>query len=568
MSKEFFGCCKKCKTPFTSEKESLCGTCNTHRRKQCILCEVSLPFHSQKCRICFAPQDKSIFEQLPLKVCCSCGASILLSSEVCYSCESSQEVEDVQSQPPPKPPDTSSSQPTDQNDSLASNANFDESVPVIEQVTPIEESSEKLNNQSLVVTTPSSEQETISINVSIAGSADQTCEEGKDQTCEEGKDHNDEMISNQENGGQHGSQSSSQLMTNITSSASLIGGKKVDQPSDQENSSIKAASNESHNEVTQQPKPSESSKERPLEQGNVQLSSDTCSAHVTSPVSANAQPKEVSLTGTCLSFPYHQPEDEASKQSKNQLVSNNLTAMPDQLPPLSSSGSSFQPSSTLSYFDSSSTTCTSTSSTITSSIHSSTTFSAPVLSTPVPHSTIPLSTCISHDASVNSDQLLQVNKKKDDQVDSTKMASKSECTTKDTNHNKEMLSLPDTQIFGSQPKKCLDTNSSTNSNINFQAHTRKPEGDSLVVKNKPDSDGSSVTFDSNHNTTKCDTNENFEKDDEKYSTPSTSPDLSIDLRRSVMHHKELPGSSGRVDTQEEHLKGNKGTVGIYCYYIC
>ena len=115
------------RTPFTSEKESLCSNCNTHRRKQCVLCEVSLPFHSQKCKICSAPQDKSIFEQTRLKDCCSCGASILLSSEVCYSCDSPQKVEDVRSQPPPKPPDTS--QPTDQNDSLASNANFDEPAP-------------------------------------------------------------------------------------------------------------------------------------------------------------------------------------------------------------------------------------------------------------------------------------------------------------------------------------------------------------------------------------------------------------------------------------------------------
>ena len=570
MSKEFFGCCKKCKTPFTSEKESLCGTCNTHRRKQCILCEVSLPFHSQKCRICFAPQDKSIFEQTPLKDC-SCGASILLSSEVCYSCESPQEVEDVQAQPPPKPPNTSSSQPTDQNDSLASNANFDESVPVVEQVTPIEESAEKLNNQSLVVTTPSSEQETISINVSIAGSAE--------QTCDERKSHKDEMISNQEhlkqeNDNQHASQSNSQLMPSVTSSPSLdISGKKVDQPSDQGNSTDKAASNELQ-KVTQQSKLSDSSEERPLKQGNVQVSSNLCGtysstdAHVTSPVSADTQPaKEVSLTGTCLSFPYHQSKEEASKLSKNELVSNNLTTTPqqNQLPPMDSY-SAFQSAP---HFDSSPTTCTSTSS-VATSLHSSTT-SAPISSTPsVPYTATPLFT--PHDDSVSPDQEREKKEYIDDQVDSTKKASIKECTTKEIKQNKE-ISFSSTQVFGPQPKKYHNTNHLNNGNS--QTHTRKPESDSLVVEAKPGLNDTSEMFDSNHNATRYDPSENIENDHEKYVTPSASPDLSIDLRRNPVHNKEpLTGNSGRPDSQDEQSAKHqreqllhKEMVRIYYYYF-
>ena len=571
MSKESFGCCKKCKTPFASEKESLCSNCNTRRRKQCVLCEVWLPFDSQKCKICSAPQDKSIFKQMCLKYCCSCGASILQSSEVCYSCDSPQEVEDVQSQPPPKPPDTSASQPTDQTDSLASNANFDEPAPVIEQVTPIEESNEKINNQSLVVATPSSEQETMSINVSIVESAEHT------RDRDEKIGHNDKMINSKERlkqeDGQHSSKSNPQLLTSVISSSLEISGKKVDQPSDHENSSTKAASTELHNEVTQQPKLLESSTEG--EQGNVQVhvSSVTCSthsstdAHVTLPVSADTQPREASLTGTCLSFPYHRPKEEASKQSKNELVPNNLTTTQEQNQlPILTSCSSFQP---VPHFDSFPITCTASSS-VTTSLHST---SAPISSTPsVPHTATPL--FVPDDASVNPDQEKEKKELENEQIDSTKKISKQECTTKDIKQNNEVQPLFNTKIFGSHPKEYHDT--CTSFNVNSQAHPKKPEGDSLVVAAKISSDGTSETFDSNHNATRYDTSENIDKDHQKYFTPSASPDLRIDLRKSAVRNKEpLIGNSGGLDLQEEQSAKHqreplldKATVCIYYWYRC
>lgn len=205
-----FSCdyCKKCKAFFTSDSELFCAKCRAPRRKPCILCGIAISHNSHECTFCLAPQDKHIFEKTPLKEC-SCGVYVMMSSAACYNCRSVLQIGYVRPQHQKMPNEPPSIELPQETSPSLSNSDA-----------PIQETREEASNQSIVLTTPSSEQEMVSINISVPKTSQCQTAIASSQVI------NQVVI-------QHGSSTDAQTSSNITSCHSPV----TDLMSSNENSS-------------------------------------------------------------------------------------------------------------------------------------------------------------------------------------------------------------------------------------------------------------------------------------------------------------------------------------------
>lgn len=306
MSEASSDICKKCKAFFASDSERFCGNCRTPRRKPCLLCQSAISFKAEKCKHCLAPQDEDIFDETPLKEC-SCGAFVMMSSEACYHCHSVLQVGYVLPQhqkSPVIPP--SIELPQESCDQLSSNVTSTSVSDSGDQVSSHKVTAEESSDQSLVVSTPSSGQEIMSVNISIHKSTQMTSHSPVTDLLSSNVNPNDIPPNSQQQ----------------------ISEKATHEPGESNNQSgVPSAIHGSTQNDPDQLKKEESSTT------NAQLSSD----HVIHMDNWDKQPQEVSLS--LSSFPYSQSQEETCHdgQSENELVANNYSGANIQPQPSPSS---------------------------------------------------------------------------------------------------------------------------------------------------------------------------------------------------------------------------------------
>ena len=307
MSEASSDICKRCQTSFASDSERFCANCKAPRRKPCILCRAAISFKAEECKLCLAPQDENIFEETPLKDC-SCGALVMMSSSACYNCHSVLQVGYVLPQHQKSPIVPPIELPQESCDQLSSNVTSTSVSDSGDQVSPQKATAEESSDQSFVVSTPSSGQEIMSVNISVHKSTQMTSHSPV----------TDLLSSNVNPSGiPHNSQQQ------ISKKATHEPGESINQSGVP--SAIHGSSQNDHDQL----KKEESSTT------NAQLSSD----HVIHMDNWDIQPQEVSLS--LSSFPYLKSQEETCHdgdgQSENELVANNYTGANVQPQPSPSS---------------------------------------------------------------------------------------------------------------------------------------------------------------------------------------------------------------------------------------
>ena len=305
MSEASSDICKRCKTSFASDSERFCANCKAPRRKPCILCRAAISFKAEKCKLCLAPQDENIFDETPLKDC-SCGALVMMSSPACYNCHSVLQVGYVLPQHQKSPIVPPIELPQESCDQLSSNVTSTSVSDSGDQVLPQKVTAEESSDQSFVVSTPSSGQEIMSVNISVHKSTQMTSH----------------------------SPVTDLLSFNVNpsgippNSQQQISEKATHEPGESNNQSgVPSAIHGSTQNDHDQLKKEESSTT------NAQLSSD----HVIHMDNWDIQSQEVSLS--LSSFPYLKSQEETchDDQSENELVANNYTGANIQPQPSPSS---------------------------------------------------------------------------------------------------------------------------------------------------------------------------------------------------------------------------------------
>ena len=305
MSEASSDICKRCKTSFASDSERFCANCKAPRRKPCILCRAAISFKAEECKLCLAPQDENIFDETPLKDC-SCGALVMMSSSACYNCHSVLEVGYVLPQHQKSPIVPPIELPQESCDQLSSNVTSTSVSDSGDQVLPQKVTAEESSDQSFVVSTPSSGQEIMSVNISVHKSTQMTSHSPVT-----------DLLSSNVN--------PSVIPPN---SQQQISEKATHEPGESNNQSgVPSAIHVSTQNDQDQLKKEESSTT------NAQLSSD----HVIHMDNWDIQPQEVSLS--LSSFPYLKSQEETCHdgQSENELVANNYSGANIQPQPSPSS---------------------------------------------------------------------------------------------------------------------------------------------------------------------------------------------------------------------------------------
>ena len=103
--------CASCSQHTIPKGKRTCEACGHTQYKECLLCQTEILSSADQCHVCHAPQQREIFQYIPLKECLNgdCRTQLIPYLPTCYKCNTSQQLVPQQHSPTQDRPSTSES---------------------------------------------------------------------------------------------------------------------------------------------------------------------------------------------------------------------------------------------------------------------------------------------------------------------------------------------------------------------------------------------------------------------------------------------------------------------------